>query len=160
MSQCTSSFFGGARRRRAYQTALPPPPYRPSLSSRMTHVARNSLLDVFDVDGLNVENVSVQNITRGMRVRDAITHRPVTVTSIMKRDIGAAWPMCAYMGLVADPRQWVYVSSHGWDLIATLGIPYIATQYALYAITVDACATSVAVDGIACHVYRHSSELS
>ena len=122
----------------------------------MTHVVRNALVDVFDANGFDVRGTPVQDVTTGMRVRDAFTHRPVTVTSVVKHVIGGAWPVCTYMGLVADARQWVYVASHGWDLIVNVGTTCVATQHALYAITVDARATSVVVDGIACHVYHHS----
>ena len=119
----------------------------------MTCIPNGTLIEVLRPSGV-VELCKVENVCVGDELCGEYTMN-VYVDEILKQETGGLWPTYSYMGLRADPTQWVRLPTGEWERISDMGTFSIAPVHTLYGIVIRGGKT-IRAGGVQCCAHNYS----
>ena len=112
----------------------------------MTCIPNGTLLEVVRAHG-TIELCEVEKV----RVGDELCSEGTTasVQGILCQETGGMWPIYTYIGLNADPTQWVQLPHGQWERISNVGTFSLSPCHTLYGIVVSGGKT-IRAGGVRC----------
>lgn len=108
-----------------------------------------TLLEIRTDDGVDLRPASQ------VRVGDILNADvPTTISHIFSQRIDALWPIVSYMGLDADPAQWVLLPSGAWERISNVGTTSLRHCDSIYGFVVGG-GKIMRAGGVSCCVHNY-----
>lgn len=79
---------------------------------------------------------------------------PTRISHIFSQRIDAMWPIVSYMGIEADPAQWILLPSGVWERISNVGTASFLHCNSIYGFVVDG-GKVIRAGGVTCCVHNY-----
>ena len=115
----------------------------------MTCIVGSTLVEIRTDDGVRLR--AANQLCVGDTINAVV---PTRITYIFSQQIKATWTVVSYMGLDADPAQWVCLPSGSWERISRVGTPSLRLCESIHGFMVDG-GKIIRAGGVDCCVHNY-----